>query len=202
MKHKITNHNIIHPNVEKNIKENFPNGLDFCYTDPPWGTGNLKYWTTLLTKHNGLQEHTINQDELENRFVKLITENVNNYAFIVYGKHQGDSCVAKFKQMPNVKDVQVYVKKYRSGSHWIDNIVICVTLNNAEIVDWSIMQTLKGLSGLKYICERFKGKYTTCLELFIGVGYYLSMLNKNKYIVCGNEMNITRLQRALAKVKD
>ena len=41
MKHKITNGNINHERVENNIISNFPNGLDFCYTDPPWG--NLKY---------------------------------------------------------------------------------------------------------------------------------------------------------------
>jgi len=41
MKHKITNGNINHERVENNIITNFPNRLDFCYTDPPWG--NLKY---------------------------------------------------------------------------------------------------------------------------------------------------------------
>ena len=47
MRHKITQGNIMSQNVDANISKHFPNGLDFCYTDPPWGTGNLNYWKTM-----------------------------------------------------------------------------------------------------------------------------------------------------------
>lgn len=201
MNHKITNCNIKDVSVEMNIKQNFPAGLDFCYTDPPWGEGNLKYWKTMHAKNNGVQEQLLSQDELEHRFVDLIVENVNNYAFIVYGKKQVNSCVEKLRAKKEVSDIQVYEKRYKSGSAWLENVVICIALRNAEILDWSDLKNKDGLVGLKYVCEKFQDKYTTCLELFVGVGYYLKMLNDHNFTVCGNEMNTTRLRKALSKIK-
>lgn len=201
MKHKITNLNIKDAQVEKNIKDNFPKGLDFCYTDPPWGDGNLRYWKTMHSKMSGVDEELLSQEELENRFVSLIVENVKDYAFIVYGKKQMQSCVHKLCARKEVKDVQIYSKKYQSGQKWLENVVICVTLNNAEIVDWSELKDKNGLDGLKYVCQKFQSRYNTCLELFVGIGGYLKMLHEHNFTVCGNEMNTARLTKALSRLK-
>jgi hypothetical protein len=198
MKHVITNFNINDERVEQSLKNHFPEGLDFCYTDPPWG--NLKYWATLNKKMNNVTNEVLNQNQLEDRFIDLITKFTKNYAFIVYGKREAESAINKLKQKPNVKDVQMYYKRYKSGSKFLENVVICVTLNDAMVQDWSDLGKQDGLAGLHTVCKRFTGKYTTCLELFVGVGYYLKVLDSYGYKVGGNELNKTRLHKALSKV--
>jgi hypothetical protein len=198
MKHYITNFNIKDVELQKKIKTSFPNGIDFCYTDPPWN--NLKYWKTLNNKMTGGDSELISQNELESVFAKIIVENVKNYAFIVYGVREMQSAVDEFKKYSNVKDIQLYKKTYKSGSKNLTNVVICITLNNAPILDWSDLQSLAGIKGLQYVCDKFKGKYTTCLELFIGIGYYLKVLNDNGFTVIGNELNSARLKKALSKI--
>jgi hypothetical protein len=201
MKHFLTQGNITDPKVDQNIKLNFPNGIDFCYTDPPWGNGNLKYWDTINKKMTGDSVSQINQDTLENRTVDLICEHVNNYAFIVYGVREANSIIAKLKQKPNVIDIQYYEKTYKSGAKDMKNCVITVTLNKAPIIDFSFLEGEKGLNGLKLICEKFKDTYKTALDLFVGIGYYLKMLDGYGFVVVGNELNSLRIQKAISKVK-
>ena len=201
MKHFLTHGNITDPRVDQNIKLNFPNGIDFCYTDPPWGNGNLKYWDTINKKMTGDSVSQINQDTLENRVVDLICTHVNNYAFIVYGVREADSIITKLKQKSNVRDIQYYEKTYKSGGKDMKNCVITIALNTAPIVDFSFLKGEKGLKGLKLICEKFKEKYKTALDLFIGIGYYLKMLDSYGFTVIGNELNSSRIQKAISKVK-
>lgn len=200
MKHFLTNYNIKSKEVEVAIKNNFPDGLDFCYTDPPWGSGNLRYWQTINKKMTGNDAILLNQDELENIVVKLIAENVKNYAFIVYGKREKNSIIEKFKKYPNIKKIVSYNKHYKSGSKLLENCVICITLNDAPIIDFSFLENLNGLKGLMAVCNIFKDKYKTCLDLFIGIGYYLNILNQYGFTVCGNELNAARLAKAKSKV--
>jgi len=198
MKHFITQGNITNKRVEENIKKNFPNGIDFCYTDPPWGNGNLKYWKTINKKATNFNSDLITQNELEIKIVNLITENVINYAFIIYGVSVANSLIKKFKNNPKVKDVQYYEKKYANN---FKNCTICVTLNEAPIIDFSFLKDTKGLQSLKLICEKFKDKYKSVLELFIGIGYYLKVLHKYNFVVVGNELNNARLNKAISKIE-
>ena len=47
----------------------------------------------------------------------------------------------------------------------------------------------------------FKEKYNNVLELFVGIGYYLKILDSYDFTVAGNELNQARLLKALGKVK-
>jgi hypothetical protein len=199
--HLFTQGEINDVQVDKMLQKTYPNGIDICYTDPPWGTGNLKYWKTMNAKMTGADSGLINQFELEDRVVQLITSHVNNYAFIVYGVREAESIIAKLRENKKVKDVQYYEKTYPSGNRWLKNCVICVTLNDAPIIDFSVLENKKGLLGLKIVCEMFKDKYNTCLELFVGIGHYLKVLDEYGFVVVGNELNKKRLSTAISKIE-
>jgi len=201
MRHKIIQSNINDTDIDQHIQQHYPTGVDFCYTDPPWGSGNLKYWKTMNKKMTNRDIDLIDQTQLEDRVVHLITSYVRNYAFIVYGVHQAQSLIDKLKSKSNVTDVQYYEKTYNSGNKPMLNCVICVTLNNAPIKDFSALENLHGLKGLHYVCDLFKDQFKTVLEMFVGIGYYLKILDKYGYDVIGNELNNARLQKALNKVK-
>jgi hypothetical protein len=201
MKHKITNENITSHLVEENIKRNYPNGVDICYTDPPWGNGNLSYWKTINKKMTSAESDLISQEEMEDRISYLITKYVKTYAFIVYGKREAESLTNKLKKYPNVKDVQYIKKRYQSGSKWLENCVLCVTLNDAPVKSFQYLENQDGLKGLEIVCKEFQGVATSVLELFVGVGFYLKVLDKYGFEVVGNELNGARLSKALDKVK-
>lgn len=201
MKHKIIQSNIKDSTIDQHLSTHYPNGVDFCYTDPPWGSGNLKYWQTMNKKATMTEAELIDQEILEKRVVDVITKNVNNYAFIVYGVREANSLIDKFKSNDKVTDVQYYEKTYNSGNKPMKNCVICVTLNNAPRRDFSALENLHGLKGLHHVCNLFKNEYKTVLEMFVGIGYYLKVLDKYGFEVVGNELNKARLTKALSKVK-
>jgi len=200
-KHYFTQGGINHPQVNEMIKERYPEGIDFCYTDPPWGTGNLNYWKTMNNKANPINmTEQLDQEQLEVIVADTICDNVINYAFIVYGIREAESLMKKFKAKPNVKDVQYIKKKYQSGSKWYENCIIIVTLNNAEVRDFSELNGQNGIKSLKTVCEMFKGKFRSCLEMFVGIGYYAKVLDKYGFDIIGNELNAARLEKAIAKL--
>lgn len=200
--HVLTHGNIKDSQLDAAIKENYPNGIDFCYTDPPWGNSNLKYWETMNKKMNGQSTDQIDQLLLENRVVRLICDNVRKYAFIVYGVHQAESLMNIIKEQKEVTDVQYIEKKYKSGNKWLKNCVIAITLNNAEPIDWSaLLVNQDEQKGLHVVCKALVGKYNSCMDIFIGQGFYLEILHKYGFKVIGNELNQSRLNKAVARLK-
>tara|TARA_R110002167_G_scaffold344426_1_gene553904 strand:- start:1629 stop:2231 length:603 start_codon:yes stop_codon:yes gene_type:complete len=199
MRHKLTQGNIAGSQLQS-LLDTLPNA-HFCYTDPPWGTGNLKYWKTINKRMTGEEANQIDQQELEHIVVDCITKNVESYAFVVYGIKQADSIMKKFRAKPNVSDIQYIEKKYAAGSKSLSNCVIAITLNEAPIINWvSKLTNQNGIKGLDVVCEEFKGKHSICLDMFIGVGAYLKCLDKNGFTVYGNELNRARLEKAIGKV--
>jgi len=205
---KISNHILTQGNISNNqldlaIAQNYPNGIDFCYTDPPWGNGNLKFWDTVNKKMNNVEIVQIDQEALENRVVQLICTNVKNYAFIVYGVREAKSLMQKLRLQPKVVDIQYIEKKYKSGAKWLKNCVIAVTLsNNVPKEDWVTLLTNKnGRDGLRVVLDKFKGKYQSCLDAFIGQGFYLETLHEYGFHVIGNELNALRLEKAISRLK-
>lgn len=144
----------------------------------------------------------IDQATLESRVVQLICTHVKNYAFVVYGVREAESLIAALKKQPNVTDVQYVEKRYRSGAKWLKNCVIAITLNNAKKEDWTaILTNQDGLAGLHAVCKMFENKYKSVLECFIGQGFYLEILDKYGFDVVGNELNLSRLEKAIGRVK-
>lgn len=201
MRHVLTQGNITGGQLIAALKENYPQGVDFCYTDPPWGDGNLRYWATINKKMTASAVNQIDQPELEKETARLISDHVKHYAFVVYGVNQAESLMAVLRSKNNVVDVQYISKKYRSGSKWLENCVIPVTLNDAPIIDWRpVLENKNGMAGLKAVCEMFKGRYTSCLDAFIGQGFYLETLHKYGFAVVGNELNAARVEKAKSRV--
>ena len=200
--HVLTHGNIKDSQLDAAIKENYPNGIDFCYTDPPWGNSNLKYWETMNKKMNGQSTDQIDQLLLENRVVRLICDNVREYAFIVYGVHQAESLMNIIKEQKEVTDVQYIEKKYKSGNKWLKNCVIAVTLNDSPIENWAYtLADQDGLAGLEVICKLFQYRYRSVLDPFVGQGFYLEILHKYGFNVIGNELNQARLDKAVIRIK-
>jgi hypothetical protein len=203
---KIKNHVLTQGNINDNqldiaIAQNYPNGIDFCYTDPPWGNGNLKYWDTMNKKMNQVETDQIDQERLENRCVELICKNVKHYAFIVYGVREAESLMLKLKAQPNVTDIQYIEKKYRSGAKWLKNCVIAVTLNSAPKENWTgLLTNQDGRAGLHVVAKMFKGKYQSVMDCFIGQGFYLETFNEYGFDVIGNELNQARLTKAISRI--
>lgn len=200
--HVLTQGDITGRQLDHALAEHFPGGVDFCYTDPPWGSGNLKYWATMNEKMTGTVRDALEQQELEKRVVDLICTHVNHHAFIVYGVREAESIMALLRANKRVADVQYIEKRYRGGDGWLKNCVIAVNFVGSEPVDWvPILTGQDGLAGLRVICDKFKGRFTTCLDVFIGIGYYLSTLDACGFRVVGNELNAARLSKAIGKVE-
>ena len=199
--HILTNGNISGDQLTTALSSNYPNGVDWCYTDPPWGNGNLKYWATINKKMTNTSINQIDQYTLEDRVVDIFTTYVRNYTFVVYGVKEAESLMAKARSKGNVRDVQYIEKKYNAGSKWLKNCIICITLNDAPVVDWvPVFSGQHGINGLKSICKMFSGRSSSCLDMFIGVGHYLNVLDSYGFKVIGNELNRARLSKAIAKI--
>lgn len=198
--HGIMNYNISSPEIELQIQENFPSGIDVLFTDPPWGEGNLKYWKTINARNTGVVIEQIGQDDMEERIVRIILSHIRSYGFVIYGVWQSCSMTERLSRLPTIVDIQVIPKMYRSGSKWLPNVIIISTKNGAEVLDWGRLRDTKGIETAEMVAEITRKTCQTMIDPFCGIGNYLKAFKSVGFTVVGNEVNRSRLNRSIGAI--
>jgi len=180
--------------LTKNIK------ADIFYSDPPWGTGNIKYWDTMNKKQNGIQDSTGNFDV--DNFLKIVLNNAklhtNGWVVIEYGKRWN----AKIRDYAE-KAGLIYCNEVEctySGDHLVD-IFFFRTDRKMEID----LAGIYHLSGYKCVREIFKLLRPEAggigMDLCCGMGYTAQACVDNGLTFIGNELNKKRLSKTIARLE-
>ena len=83
---RIGNHMVQHGNVMNSIAPLMADGnAEIFYSDPPWGSGNLKYWQTINSRMTGAEKIDIEFNAFLERIFTLAYKYSNNLVFIEYG---------------------------------------------------------------------------------------------------------------------
>lgn len=120
--HKLTNASIESPLVDEMLDGEVINVL---YSDPPWGSGNLKYWVTMNKKMTGAVFAPLSYDQLLSRLYELIERYVRGHVFIETGKQWAEQVRVDF--LKRFFSVKTFTLKYKSGARFLECVLIAAT---------------------------------------------------------------------------
>lgn len=177
---------------------------DFCYSDPPWGQGNLKYWQTINKRHTGQEPQEISYAEFMPFFFALLNRYVRDIAIIEYGqqwhsdvieageragfRHGGD-CVSFYKAGSKLLPVDVHVFS-KSGTAKVTQEFArgCKEYRGQRLVEFAFDQMLPANAKM-------------VLDPMCGMGYTAQATVNRRLAFRGNELNAKRLQKTIARLE-
>jgi len=196
-KHKVR-HGDIHEQTEIN-QLTMGVKADIFYSDPPWGSGNIKYWDTMNKKMNGITESTGNFDV--DVFLGVVLDNAvkhtNGWVVIEYGKRWVDKVVDMAKQRGLKYCGQV--ETLYSGTNVME--IIFFRTDSVQPIDLTGIYHLTGYKCVREIFKLLKPKDDGIgMDLCCGMGYTAQACIDNGLTFVGNELNKKRLGKTINRL--
>ena len=192
--HKITN-----ASIEDSIVDQMLVGekVRILYSDPPWGTGNLKYWATINKKMTGKEFSPLTYDKLLDRIKDLSIKYVDGHVFIEVGVKWEDEVTQHMASY--LTNIQSFVTLYRSGSKILPCILMYGSTNQKYKFDTQIYNPTNqtGQEVAKNCIKAVAEEGAIVLDPCCGMGYTARAAIASKMRFRGNEFNSTRLQKTI-----
>jgi len=172
---------------------------DIFYSDPPWGSGNIKYWDTMNKKMNGITESTGNFDV--DVFLGVVLDNAvkhtNGWVVIEYGKRWVDKVVDMAKQRGLKYCGQV--ETLYSGTNVME--IIFFRTDSVQPIDLTGIYHLTGYKCVREIFKLLKSKDDGIgMDLCCGMGYTAQACIDNGLTFVGNELNKKRVGKTINRL--
>lgn len=188
---------------------------DFCYSDPPWGGGNLKYWRTMNKKMNPAtapDPNTVPADKLDvtnflRTYFRVVRLGCHDDAvvWVEYGPRWRNDVVVRAGEV-GLKVVAEGVPVYQSGKSVLPLVLL--------VFMWK-PRPMPGLTGFAERVKGVKGYPTlpaatagfgltagkTILDPCCGMGYTARLAVTSGMRFVGNELNEKRLGKTLATLR-
>lgn len=179
---------------------------DIFYSDPPWGTGNIKYWDTINQKMNGDAGSTGNFDV--DAFLKTVLGYAKKYTdgFVVieYGK-QWNAKVKQFASEAGLIFCNEVETLYGSGQQNLPMDILVFHTSKAVNIDLSNTYHTKGYNTVStlftYLINQSERKSNIGMDLCCGMGYTAKACIQNKMRFIGNELNRARLDKTIKRLE-
>lgn len=191
-------HRVQHGNIMAGIKGLIPdNGtVDFIYSDPPWGDGNLKYWQTMNIKTNGGDRQ---DTDLESFLANLFTiikqaSKPTTIVFIEYGERWVkiiEQHSAKIGLQVQALSTPVYGSPKRP-------LKLFTLAYEPLVLHTSYEESINGTTGFETLLAAaapFPMTGKSILDPCCGMGYTAKLAVLNQAIFYGNELNKNRLEK-------
>lgn len=177
--------------------------VDFIYSDPPWGQGNLKYWQTINKRHTGKEPTEIDFQEFLWHYFSLLNK---------YTKHHAIMCIeygirwrSDIKKMCEAYNLiwNGYVESIYSS----DNLKLDVHIISKSIkadIPVSLLKKIlnkKGYDFVKLMFDEYAPKNGLVLDPMCGMGFTAQACIDNNLIFYGNELNAKRLDKTIKRLK-
>ena len=196
-------HKVVCGDIMLNAYEQVMQGekADILYSDPPWGSGNLKYWDTMNVKMNNVQSRDIGWETFVNKFAEI----VNNYTheqsqvFIEMGMKFYDKVVEVFEQKTNFKLAQRFDTVY---SNKLPMIVLYFTDKNPYMYDVATINGTTADKTVNNILEPIAKENLVVFDPCMGYGRTLRISEKYNMSFRGSELNQARIDRAIKFLED
>jgi DNA modification methylase len=192
--HKITN-----ASIEDSIVDSMLTGekIRILYSDPPWGTGNLKYWVTMNKKMTGKDFAPLTYDKLLDRIKDLTTKYVDGHVFIEIGVKWEKEVTEHMSTY--LTNIEKFVMLYRSGSKMLPCLMMYGATDpkykfNTQIYDPT---NKTGADVSKNCIKAVAEEGAIVLDPCCGMGYTARAAVANKMQFRGNEFNSKRLQKTI-----
>lgn len=173
---------------------------DIFYSDPPWGSGNLRYWDTMNKKQNGITDTTGNFDV--DVFLHTVLQNAaeltDGWVVIEYGKQWIDKVI----KIAEEEGLTYCTKVEALYANNLPLEIIFFRTDGYEELDVSSIHHLKGYGCVKAIFKLLKpASGGVGMDLCCGMGYTAQACIDNGLAFIGNELNLSRLKKTIARLE-
>jgi len=177
---------------------------DLIYSDPPWGEGNLKYWETMRVKMDKAPERSpdIKLDSFLETIFGIGQKYAKNVMLVEYGI-KWENELKSMAQSFGFQCLCTLTTQYKSGSKLLPMHLHVFAKHPVPISkEWcdSVVDTY----GYTTISSAVKGFVTPggiLLDPCCGMGYSAQAAVDTGMVFRGNEMNSTRLNKTIKRLK-
>lgn len=176
-----------------------------CYSDPPWGQGNVTYWQTMNQKMNpGAQREQIDLDDFLGHVLGGIATYVHGVALVEYGQAWADHLIQRAATY-DLRHAGTVRTLYRSGKDLrpLDLHVFGTQGRHVTIPDgWrEAVHDTHGYATLQAAFPAFAQPGQIVLDPCCGMGYTAQAAIDNGMAFRGLELNAKRLDKTIARLR-
>ena len=196
--YRIHGHTVRHGDIlDENIKNlTTPKSIDLYYSDPPWSSGNLKYWQTINKKQNRDAEFskTTDEDVFLARLMDLVDHYAKDLVVLEYSK--------KYEALEKaIKAKGFHISCIAASVYNHQNLKHVIVFAGRKPRSLAIeLHRYKGLTLVNHIfscLEPLLPEDATVMDLCCGMGYTAKAAIKRGWTFVGNEINKNRLQKTI-----
>lgn len=178
--------------------------VDFLYSDPPWGQGNLKYWQTINNRHTGMEKNEIEYNGFLIKYFAIVEKYLKDVAVIEYGEKWRHDIIK------TVRDYGFHhhgacTSLYASGSKLYPVDIHLISKSGNYELTPEFIKGCYDLRGLKLVKHAFKSYLPQdakmVLDPMCGMGYTAQATIDNDLIFRGNELNALRLDKTIHRLR-
>jgi hypothetical protein len=192
---KLTNFSVEKPEVSS-LFEGEPKA-SILYSDPPWGEGNMKFWTALMAKQTGCaRPEAIHFSTLLERVIQLAIMHSSGMVFIENGV-QWENQVAETMERGGLHGVEISRTLYSDGPMCFVSGAIRGTTHSGYKPPYG----MKGAALPAHCVQHHAVKGGIVFDPCCGMGYTAKAAHKAGMRFFGNELNPARLRKTVNFLK-
>ena len=210
MIYEIGPHRVRHGDVTHGIADLMRDDkVDLMYSDPPWGEGNIKYWSTMNKKMTGTENPPASLDALLGAIFGIAQAYVKQYLLIDYGIRWRDMIIQR-AALAGFQKRAVIQTVYNGGKTALPLDHIVFTRDSNAPLPEGYERLIAGTTGITQVQKTiwaFAPIVSRGLDspIFLdpcnGLGLMIGSAKNEGFVVRGNEINGERLRRAIERLK-
>lgn len=177
---------------------------DIFYSDPPWGSGNLKFWDTMNKKMNDdaqAYDFGFDVDRFLDTVISCSVKYTKGFVVIEYGKRWSQRLM-ELAQKKGLYFCGCVEALYKGGGKNLPLDIVVFHTEEAKQVDLSRAHHTIGYNAVKTMfnilspCDGSIG-----MDLCCGMGFTAQACIDNNMRFIGNELNEKRLQKTIERLR-
>lgn len=200
MLYKINKHILSHSDIMTlDLNEFYKNKPYILYSDPPWGSGNLKYWQTINNRMNKINYiSTRNIHEFIDKIFRIIFYHVEFLSFIEYGIGWDDMIIEYINKYSLKLNSKIAIR-YKSGNALKPHNLYIISKDEFDLGSNYIhsIENTFGYDTLKNALLPFVKRDKIITDPCCGLGYTARIAKETGMIFYGNELNKKRLDKTI-----
>jgi hypothetical protein len=181
--------------------------VNFIYSDPPWGEGNLKYWQTMNQKMNSVEPKEVQFQGFVNKFFHICDQALTDdgVVFMEYGPRWREDVMFYAKTF-GFHMLRLYQPKYKAGSKMLPlDLFVFIRrgkLVDIELPDLELVNSSYGYSTLERVFHTMVTRPDMALlDPCCGMGYSAKLAMSRQMTFFGNELNEKRLAKTIDRLR-
>ncbi len=200
MIYRVGPHVVRHGDIMDDLDGFYPSGgIDYVYTDPPWGGANLKYWSTICRRDcGGVVTRVPEFSQFLDRLFEVIDDatHQDSVIFMEYGLRWRNLIEFEINRFGFTLN-SISVPRYGNRNLPLNLFVFS---RNTMTLPTEYTEAINGTKGMNTLyaatsCFRMDG--ARVLDPFCGLGNTARLCVQRGAIFYGNEINLKRLNKTI-----